>query len=64
MDRTFLSKFTWTGKSIGGRAEMAFKNLEKINELLYGIVSSIDDKYDKSTFLDHLKNKILKYAYE
>lgn len=64
MERKFLSEFTWTGKSIGGRKKLAIRDSKNIVELFYAIVFHIDETYSRSTFSDHLKNKILKYAYE
>lgn len=65
IDRVFLAEYTWTGKTVGGRAnKKSFKTLKKINDFIYETVNTIDGGYSQSTFLDHLKNKILKYAYE
>lgn len=62
-DRTFLSEFTWTGKSIAKRAKIPFKNFKNTNDFLFETVNTIDGGYAQSSFLDNLKNKVLKYAY-
>lgn len=64
IDRPLLAEFTWTGKSIRDKTKMAFKDLANIIELLHATLSAIDINYSRSTFIDHLKNKTLKYAYE
>lgn len=64
IDRALLAEFTWTGKTIGERSKTPFKNLKNINDFMYDTVNMIEGGYSQSLFLDHLKNKILKYAYE
>lgn len=64
IDRAFLTMFTWTGKSSAKQTKLALKDSPNIIQLLHGIVSDIDNSYSYATFLSHLKNKILKYAYE
>lgn len=64
VEKAFLAEFTWTGRSIGDRVKMKFKELVNINRLLYSVVSNIDVNYDRKTFSEHLISRILKYAYE
>lgn len=64
-ERSFLANFTWSGKSINGQRKIALKSHDKIVELLYKISNNCLNKtYNYEDFLNHLKNKILKYAYE
>lgn len=63
MDRLFLSKFSFSGKSIGQKKN-SFKDRSNIVELLYAITSHIDRNYEKTDFVSHLRDKILKYAGE
>lgn len=60
--RKFLGNFTWTGKSIPGREKIEFRKLEKINELLYDVLSTIDITYTEHNHLENLINKVLKQA--
>lgn len=64
IDRVYLAEFTWTGKSVGGRGKNAFRDLDKTNDFLYDVINTIDEGYTKKSYLDDLKNKIIKYAYE
>lgn len=63
-ERQLLAEFTWSGKSNKGTQKVPMKTHKNIVELLYGICTNIDQRYQYDTFLSHLKNKILKYAYE
>lgn len=64
INRAFLTMFTWTGKSSTKQTKLAFRDLKNIVQLLHDIVSDIDNSYSYVAFLNHLKNKILKYAHE
>lgn len=63
-DREFLSKFTWTGKSINGKVKLAFKNWKLTNDFLCETINTIDGCYSQSSYLSDIKKKILRYAYE
>lgn len=63
-DRQLLAEFTWSGKSIKGTKKSAMSAQKNIVDFLYAISTNIDSSYQHKNFLDHLKNKILKYAYE
>lgn len=64
VDKTFLSGFTWTGKTYKGQIKNAFKDFVNITQLVYSIESSLDAGYTRVMFESHLKQKILKYASE
>lgn len=63
-DRVFLSNITWSGKSVRGQKKIAMKKFHRVVDLMYTVSNKIFGNYEYNTFLDHLKNKILKYAYE
>lgn len=62
-DRCFLATFTWSGKA-KGPTKNALKSFENVNELIFGAIVNIDNSYQHAVFLQNLKNKVLKYAYE
>lgn len=64
IDRSFLSNFTWTGKSIKNQTKSALKDFPRMVDVFQSIVGNLDNGYDKTIFLKHLKEKIMKYAYE
>lgn len=64
LDRQFLATFTWSGKSVGGKTKKSLSKSTHIIDLFYSIVSKIDSSYNHPAFIDNLKNKIMKYAYE
>lgn len=59
-----FSNFTWTGKAPNGRTKNALKKYPKIVQLLHTVVKGGDETYVYATFLYHLKEKVIKYAYE
>lgn len=64
IDRIFLAKCTWTGKSTNGRVKIAFKNFKNVHDFLYETIKEIDGDYSQAIFFAHMKTKILKHAYE
>lgn len=59
-----LANFTWTGKAANGRRKNAMKKYPRILQLLHTVVKGADETYIYATFLYHLKEKVIKYAYE
>lgn len=64
VERKFLSNFTWTGKSTKGQKKQSFQDSKNIVRLIYDIAFHHDDSYQYKHFVNHLVNKVLKYAYE
>lgn len=64
IDRTFFATFTWSGKASKGQTKNSLRKYPKFVDFLYAVVTKFDEKYQYSLFLEHLKNKIIKYAYE
>lgn len=63
--RVFLSEFTWTGKTKPGNPrKRSIRDRTKLQELFIKIVSKNYSNYDYAILEHHLKNKILKGAYE
>lgn len=60
----FITKFSWTGKTIPGERKLSFKSYENITDLLYKTVKKVDINYTENIAEDHLKYKILRYANE
>lgn len=59
-----FSNYTWSGKAANGRKKNAMQKHPKILELLHKVVKGSDESYDFQLFLKHLKEKVIKYAYE
>lgn len=64
MEPVFFANFTWTGKTIKGEKKIPFQRSKNIVDLLFDMVVKVEPSYQQATFLSHLKNKIIKYAYE
>lgn len=64
MEPIFFANFTWTGKSVNGERKIPFQESNNIVDLLFDMVAKVEPSYQKTTFLSHLKTKIIKYAYE
>lgn len=64
IDKNCFSNFTWSGKTTHGKTKHAMKNYPAILNLLHCIVKGSDSSYTYSLFLQNLKEKIIKYAYE
>lgn len=63
--RVFLAEFTWTGKTKPGNPrKRSLRDHRKLQELFIKIVSKNHSKYDDAKLEHHLKNKIIKGAYE
>lgn len=52
------------GKAPTGQTKHALKDCPNILQLLYSVVRGSDKSYKYSLFLAHLKDKVIKYAYE
>lgn len=63
-DRRYLSNYTWTGKSTKGQKKQALKDKPNVVKLVFEAINKLDASYKYSSYLNHLKNKVLKYAYE
>lgn len=62
---SLFATFTWTGKSGRGQGRKnALKNFPNIIKVWQAIVENLEGGYADEMFLDHLKNKIMKRAYE
>lgn len=61
--RLFLSKITWTGKSINGGRKVAFSKYKRIFELLFAIVSGLHVEMTESKLKTGLVGNILRHAY-
>lgn len=60
-----LAGFTWTGKASAGQSRKnALRDYSNILQMLHSIMCQLDGEYEHSVFLNHLKNKVIKYAYE
>lgn len=65
IDRSLLAVFTWTGKAgRGQRRKNALQGYPNILDVLRSIVEKLEGTYDEPLFLDHLKNKVIRTAYE
>ena len=64
IDPKCYSNFTWTGKAPNNKKKNAMQDYEKVLQLLYKVVKGSDSTYDYKLFLVHLKDKVIKYAYE
>lgn len=63
-EKSFLANFTWSGKSVRGKKKIQLRIYKNIVDFMYGIANGMDKTYQHSTYLDILKNKVIKYAYE
>lgn len=59
-----FANFTWTGKASNGNTKNAMKDLPKVLQLLHTVVKGSDQSYSYTLFLHHLKEKVIRYAYE
>lgn len=59
-----FSHFTWSGKSSNGKTKNALKDYPNILKLLHSVMKGPDGTYEYALFLCHLKDKVIKYAYE
>lgn len=59
-----FSNFTWTGKASNGKRKNALENLTHILTLVHSIIKTVDGAYCYQLFLRHLKDNVIKYAYE
>lgn len=59
-----FSFFTWTGKAANGGTKNALKKCPQILQLIYEVIRTTDKSYEYSSFLTHLKEGIVKHAYE
>lgn len=65
VDRTFLAKFSYTGKLVKGqKRKISFSQKKNIVDLLYAIASKVDKTYEKDDLKTYLRDKILKHAAE
>lgn len=65
VERSFLASFTWTGKAGKGQPRKhAIRDYPNFLQVLHFILKKLEGSYDDDMFYDHLKNKVLCYAYE
>lgn len=63
IERLFLSKITWTGKTINGGRKVTFSGYTHIFELLFGIVSDLHVEMTESKLKKGLVGNIFRHAY-
>lgn len=65
IEPSILATFTWTGKvPRGQKKKHALKSYPNILRVLHSILKKLEGSYDEDMFYNHLKNKVIKHAYE
>lgn len=64
IERSCFANYTWLGRGAKGQSKQSLQKHPNILQLLYTIVKGCDISYSYDLFLHHLKDKVIKYAYE
>lgn len=63
IDRIFLAKITWTGKSLPGTRKIALEEYTGLLNLVYTTTSKMHTGYTKKTFRSEMVENVMKFAH-
>lgn len=64
IEQSCFANYTWLGRGPNGQKKESMSKLPNVLRLLHTVVKGSDTSYDNNSFLVHLKQKVIKYAYE